>query len=74
VFQVVGCTKGIITSTIISDDAFPFGYDESQFKNCLNATVVRDNLASLCEKIEISAFQRVILDKLNEVNMSYIKI
>ncbi|XP_039542404.1 uncharacterized protein mslna [Pimephales promelas] len=68
--DVVGCTKGIITSTIISDDAFPFGYDESQFKNCLNATVVRDNLASLCEKIEISAFQRVILDKLNEISPS----
>lgn len=66
-FQVDPCTKGTITSTIISDDSFPVGYDELQFRNCLNATVVRDNLASLCEKIDDSAFQRIILDKLNEV-------
>ncbi|XP_067232113.1 mesothelin-like protein [Chanodichthys erythropterus] len=62
------CSKETITDVIISDDAFPFGYNEDQFRNCLNADVVRDNLASLCEKIEDSAFQRIILDKLNEIS------
>ncbi|XDV12687.1 hypothetical protein PO909_001284 [Leuciscus waleckii] len=66
--SVGDCTKGIITNTIISDDAFPFGYDAGQFNSCLSATVVRDNLASLCEKIEDSAFQRIILEKLNEIS------
>ncbi|XP_048049205.1 uncharacterized protein mslna isoform X2 [Megalobrama amblycephala] len=62
------CSKEVITDVIISNDAFPFGYNEDQFRNCLNADVVRDNLGSLCEKIEDSAFQRVILDKLNEIS------
>ncbi|KAK7168100.1 hypothetical protein R3I94_002221 [Phoxinus phoxinus] len=62
------CTKGNITSAIISDEAFPYGYDASQFTECLNATVVKDNLASLCEKIVDSDFQRIILDKLNEIS------
>ncbi|XP_016414988.1 uncharacterized protein LOC107745597 [Sinocyclocheilus rhinocerous] len=61
------CTTGNITSLTISDDAFPFGYDEVQFGHCLSSTVVKDNLASLCEKIEDSAFQRIILDKLKEI-------
>ncbi|KTG31562.1 hypothetical protein cypCar_00041258 [Cyprinus carpio] len=61
------CTKGSITSLTIRDDAFPFGYDEVQFGLCLSSTVVKDNLASLCEKIEDSAFQRIILDKLKEI-------
>uniref|UniRef100_A0A673MV83 Mesothelin a n=1 Tax=Sinocyclocheilus rhinocerous TaxID=307959 RepID=A0A673MV83_9TELE len=58
---------GNITSLIISDDAFPFGYTEAQFGHCLSSAVVKDNLASLCEKIEDSAFQRIILDKLKEI-------
>ncbi|XP_077069477.1 uncharacterized protein mslna [Siphateles boraxobius] len=62
------CTVGSITSVTLSDDAFPTGYDDTQFNNCLDATVVRDNLASLCEKIEDSAFQRIILDKLNLIS------
>ncbi|XP_056310218.1 uncharacterized protein mslna [Danio aesculapii] len=62
-----GCTAGNITSVSISDDAFPFGYDETQFGNCLSADVVRDNLGSLCEKIDDSGFQRVILDRLKEI-------
>uniref|UniRef100_A0A673K8J2 Mesothelin a n=1 Tax=Sinocyclocheilus rhinocerous TaxID=307959 RepID=A0A673K8J2_9TELE len=63
----IDCTTGNITSLTISDDAFPFGYDEVQFGHCLSSTVVKDNLASLCEKIEDSAFQRIILDKLKEI-------
>lgn len=66
-FQASSCDKEYITSVIISDGAFPFGYDNIQFSSCLNSTVVRDNLASLCEKIEDSSYQRIILDKLNEV-------
>ncbi|KAK2916614.1 hypothetical protein Q8A67_000988 [Cirrhinus molitorella] len=66
-FQASDCTKGNITSLTISDDAFPFGYTEAQFGNCLSSSVVKENLASLCEKIEDSGFQRIILDKLKEV-------
>ncbi|RXN16099.1 hypothetical protein ROHU_027707 [Labeo rohita] len=61
------CIKGNITSVIINDDSFPFGYTEAQFGHCLSSTVVKENLASLCEKIDDSAFQRIILDKLKEV-------
>ncbi|TRZ04294.1 hypothetical protein DNTS_003240 [Danionella cerebrum] len=61
------CTVGNISSVTISDDAFPFGYDASQFRNCLSAQVVKDNLGSLCAKIEDNNFQRVILDKLQEI-------
>ncbi|XP_057202669.1 uncharacterized protein mslna [Triplophysa rosa] len=64
------CTKGNITSIEISGDDFPFGYDATQFRACLSADVVRDNLASLCEKIDDDTFQRVILDKLNEISPS----
>lgn len=69
-FQAGDCTAGNITSVTISDDAFPFGYDETQFGNCLSANVVRDNLGSLCEKIDDSGFQRVILDRLKEVKLT----
>ncbi|XP_052399699.1 uncharacterized protein LOC127946925 [Carassius gibelio] len=66
-FQASECTKGNITSVAISDDAFPFGYDATQFGNCLSSTVVLENLASLCDKIDNSDFQRIILDKLKEI-------
>ncbi|XP_051570817.1 uncharacterized protein mslna [Myxocyprinus asiaticus] len=62
-----GCTKGTITSTVISDDAFPFGYSATDFQNCMSAEVVRDNLAGLCAKVDDNELQRVILDKLNEI-------
>ncbi|XP_073712736.1 uncharacterized protein mslna [Misgurnus anguillicaudatus] len=62
------CTKGNITNVEISDDAFPFGYTATQFKLCMSAQVASDNLAALCEKIDISDFQRIILDKLNEIS------
>ncbi|XP_065113949.1 uncharacterized protein mslna [Paramisgurnus dabryanus] len=62
------CTKGNITNIEISDNAFPFGYTATQFKLCMSAQVASDNLAALCEKIDISDFQRIILDKLNEIS------
>ncbi|KAA0705446.1 hypothetical protein E1301_Tti016980 [Triplophysa tibetana] len=62
------CTIANITSIEIRGNDFPFGYDAAQFKACLSADVVRDNLASLCEKIDDDTFQRVILDKLMEIS------
>lgn len=61
------CTVGNITRVTISDDAFPFGYDATQFGHCLSAQVVKENLASLTEKVDVDEFQRVILDRLDEV-------
>ncbi|XP_063041158.1 uncharacterized protein mslna [Engraulis encrasicolus] len=61
------CTEGTITKTIISDDSFPFGYDADQFKLCLSAQTVKDNLADLTEKVDVDEFQTVILEKLKEV-------
>ncbi|KAG9333284.1 hypothetical protein JZ751_012871, partial [Albula glossodonta] len=64
--RVYQCTVGNITQVTISDDAFPFGYDEAQFRHCLSADVVKDNLADLSEKVDDDGFQTVILDKLKE--------
>ncbi|XP_041942272.1 uncharacterized protein mslna [Alosa sapidissima] len=60
------CTVGNITRATITDDSFPFGYDETQFRHCLSAEVVKGNLAILTEKVDVDEFQRVILDRLNE--------
>lgn len=65
-----GCTVGNITRVTISDDSFPFGYDETQFRHCLSADVAKENIASLAEKVDVDEFQKVILDKLNEVVIS----
>ncbi|XP_035262222.1 uncharacterized protein mslnb isoform X9 [Anguilla anguilla] len=60
------CTAGSITQVVISDDAFPFGYDASQFNACLSVSTVKDNLAGLTMKVDDDDFQRIILDKLNQ--------
>ncbi|KAI1896190.1 hypothetical protein AGOR_G00092260 [Albula goreensis] len=60
------CTTGIITQVEISSEAFPFGYPDTQFRICLTATTVKDNLAALAEKVDDDAFQEIILEKLNE--------
>ncbi|KAL2100800.1 hypothetical protein ACEWY4_002561 [Coilia grayii] len=60
------CTAGSITKATISDDAFPFGYDATQFRLCLSAQTVKDNLAGLTEKVDVDQFQRIILEKLTE--------
>ncbi|XP_051988667.1 uncharacterized protein mslna [Xyrauchen texanus] len=62
-----GCAKSTITSTVIIDDAFPFGYSANDFENCLSVEVVRDNLADLCAKVDDNDLQRVILNKLSEI-------
>ncbi|XP_030645603.1 mesothelin-like protein [Chanos chanos] len=66
VFKASDCTVGNITRITIGDDAFPFGYDASQFRHCLSAEVVKNNLADLTEKVDDDEFHRVILDKLKE--------
>lgn len=65
------CTVGTITQVIIHDEAFPFDYDDlDQFDRCLNASVVRENLAAIVAKVDQEEFQRVVLDKLREVSLN----
>ncbi|KAG7511253.1 hypothetical protein JOB18_045050 [Solea senegalensis] len=61
-----GCTEGNITQVIVNDPSFPFGYDQTQFDLCLDVPVLKDNLNSICEKVDDDDFQRTILRKLNE--------
>lgn len=62
-----GCTVGNITQVTISDGSFPFGYDQNQFDLCLDLTVLEQNLYSICEKVDDEDFQKIILQKLNQV-------
>ncbi|KAM4542359.1 uncharacterized protein PAE49_018994 [Odontesthes bonariensis] len=61
-----GCTVGNITQVTVNDDAFPFGYDQTQFDLCLDVPVLQDNLNSICEKVDDDDLQKVILMKLNQ--------
>lgn len=62
------CTAGIITQVTISDETFPFDYDDvNQFKACLTPQAVRDNLAAVTDKVLEEEFMGVVLSKLNEV-------
>lgn len=66
-----GCTVGIINQVVIHDETFPFDYDDvNQFHSCLNATTVKENLATIVAKVDEEEFQRVVLDKLSEVRNS----
>lgn len=58
---------GSITQVIVSDPSFPFGYDLMQFDLCLDVPVLKENLNSICNKVDDNGFQTVILKKLNEV-------
>ncbi|XP_077379824.1 uncharacterized protein LOC144020324 isoform X2 [Festucalex cinctus] len=61
------CTVGYITQVTISDDTFPFDYfDINQFNCCLNATVVRDNLDAIMEKVDQDEYLKIVLEKLRE--------
>lgn len=60
---------GNITQLTVSEGSFPFGYDETQFDLCLDLTVLRENLYSICEKVDDDDFQKVILRKLSEVSL-----
>ncbi|XP_044023508.1 uncharacterized protein LOC122862225 [Siniperca chuatsi] len=61
-----GCTVGNITQVTVSDASFPFGYDQTQFDLCLDIPVLKDNLYSICEKVDDDDFQQIILKKLNQ--------
>ncbi|XP_063764890.1 uncharacterized protein LOC134881465 isoform X4 [Eleginops maclovinus] len=61
-----GCTVGNITQVTVSDNAFPFGYDLTQFDLCLDIPILKENLDSICQKVDDDDFQTVILRKLNE--------
>lgn len=62
------CTAGIITQVTISDEAFPFDYDDiNQFKNCLSPQTVKDNLAAIADKVLDEDYMSIVLSKLNEV-------
>ena len=62
---------GNITQVTVSDASFPFGYDQTQFDLCLDVPVLKDNLNSICEKVDDDDFQKIILNKLNQVNIMY---
>lgn len=52
----------------IRDETFPFNYDDiNQFNNCLSATTVKNNLASITEKVDDEDYLRIVLTKLREV-------
>ncbi|KAM7419684.1 hypothetical protein PAMA_016664 [Pampus argenteus] len=64
---VNGCTVGTITQVTVSDETFPFDYDDlAQFDSCLSAAVVKDNLASITEKVDQEEYLKIVLSKLQE--------
>lgn len=62
---------GNITQVTATDPSFPFGYDQTQFDLCLDISVLKDNLNSICEKVDDNNFQKIILVKLNQVVFVY---
>ncbi|XP_029285570.1 mesothelin-like protein [Cottoperca gobio] len=64
---VTECTVGQITQVTISDEAFPFDYDDTaQFNCCLSASIVQDNLEAITEKVDDEEYLRIVLSKLRE--------
>lgn len=61
------CTVGNITQVTISDQIFPFDYDTNQFNSCLSASVVKDNLNAITEKVVQKDYLKIVLSKLQEV-------
>ncbi|XP_077575260.1 uncharacterized protein LOC144198224 [Stigmatopora nigra] len=69
------CTVGYITAVTISDETFPFDYDDvDQFDCCLNASIVRDNLGAITEKVDQDDFLGIVLKKLREAYASHSEI
>ncbi|XP_059180401.1 uncharacterized protein LOC131958981 [Centropristis striata] len=61
------CTVGEITQVVISDETFPFDYDDiSQFNCCLSASTVRDNLDAITDKVDEEEYLVIVLSKLRE--------
>ncbi|XP_054909482.1 uncharacterized protein LOC129374848 [Poeciliopsis prolifica] len=61
-----GCSEGNITQVTVSDPSFPFGYDVTQFDLCLDVPVLKDNLYTICQKVDDDDFQKILLKKLNQ--------
>ncbi|XP_077426676.1 uncharacterized protein LOC144055006 [Vanacampus margaritifer] len=61
------CTVGYITHVTISEETFPFDYfDINQFNCCLNATILRDSLDAITEKVDQDEYLKIVLEKLRE--------
>ncbi|KAL7405207.1 hypothetical protein ABVT39_025204 [Epinephelus coioides] len=61
------CTVGIITQVTISDETFPFDYDDiTQFNCCLSASTVKDNLDAITQKVDQEEYLQIVLSKLRE--------
>ncbi len=59
---------GKITQVTISDETFPFDYDDiTQFNCCLSAETVKDNLDSITGKVDQEEYLEIVLSKLREV-------
>uniref|UniRef100_A0A672YFW4 Uncharacterized protein n=1 Tax=Sphaeramia orbicularis TaxID=375764 RepID=A0A672YFW4_9TELE len=66
--SVLECTVGVITQVTISDETFPFDYDDiNQFDSCLSNTTVKNNLAAITDKVDDKDYLRIVLRKLREV-------
>ncbi|XP_076839532.1 mesothelin-like protein [Brachyhypopomus gauderio] len=61
------CTAGEITEATIADTSFPNGYDSTQFDLCLSLTVLKNNPAAITQKVVDPSFERIILNKLNQL-------
>ncbi|KAM8772694.1 uncharacterized protein AB9X84_011354 [Acanthopagrus schlegelii] len=61
------CTVGNITMVTISDETFPFDYDDiNQFDFCLSATTVKNNLDAITQKVDQEEYLAIVLRKLTE--------
>ncbi|KAA8595275.1 hypothetical protein FQN60_012410, partial [Etheostoma spectabile] len=64
---VNACTVGMITQVTISDETFPFNYDDiNQFNICLSALIVKDNLEAITMKVDQVEYLKIVLSKLRE--------
>uniref|UniRef100_A0A3B5QVA1 Uncharacterized protein n=1 Tax=Xiphophorus maculatus TaxID=8083 RepID=A0A3B5QVA1_XIPMA len=61
-----GCSERNITQVTVSDPSFPFGYNQLQFQLCLDVPILKDNLYSICQKVDDDGYKRIILNKLNQ--------
>ncbi|KAM3623866.1 uncharacterized protein V6R79_016463 [Siganus canaliculatus] len=61
------CTVGLITQVTIKDETFPFDYDNiNQFNSCLSASITKDNLDSITDKVDEDDYLVIVLSKLRE--------
>ncbi|KAM6939487.1 mesothelin-like protein [Xenentodon cancila] len=69
--SVTNCTVGMISQVTVSDDIFPFDYDDiNQFNCCLEATTVSQNLEVITQKVDQEEYLKIVLSKLREAYSS----